>query len=127
QPRMAHGGEHRACPRLIRRLGPDIVDDQRSAAGRFRRVLGTAVLMTRALLITNPFAARADARAVTAILRILGRGGWNVDLPTTTGPGDARRIAEQARGEGFDVLVSTGGDGTELQVAHCLVDTVFDE
>jgi len=31
--------------------------------------------MTRALLITNPFAARADARAVTAILKILGRGG----------------------------------------------------
>src|SRR6266576_209491 len=31
--------------------------------------------MTRALVITNPFAARADARAVTAILKILERGG----------------------------------------------------
>src|SRR2546425_12787791 len=51
--------------------------------------------MTRALLITNPFAARADAHAVTAILKILGRGGWNVDLRTITGPGDARRIAEE--------------------------------
>src|SRR2546425_6934625 len=79
--------------------------------------------MTRALLIPNPFAARADARAVTAILRILGRGGWNVDLRTTTGPGDARRIAEQARGEGFDVLVSHGGDGTAMQVAAGLVGT----
>ena len=79
--------------------------------------------MTRALLITNPFAARADARAVTAILRILGRGGWNVDLRTTTGPGDARRIAEQARGEGFDVLVSHGGDGTAMQVAAGLAGT----
>jgi diacylglycerol kinase family enzyme len=73
--------------------------------------------MTRALLITNPFAARADARAVTAILKILGRGGWKVDLQTITGPGDARRIAEQARGGGFDVLVSHGGDGTAMQVA----------
>src|SRR5206468_9034039 len=73
--------------------------------------------MTRALLITNPFAARADARAVTAILKILGRGGWNVDLQTITGPGDARRIAEGARGAGFDVLVSHGGDGTAMQVA----------
>src|SRR6266550_3745298 len=72
--------------------------------------------MTRALLITNPFAARADARAVTAILKILGRGGWNVDLQTITGPGDARRIAEGARGSGFDVLVSHGGDGTAMQV-----------
>jgi len=68
--------------------------------------------MTRALLITNPFAARADARAVTAILEILGRGGWNVDLKTISGPGDARRIAEESLGAGFDVLVSHGGDGT---------------
>src|SRR2546427_8103585 len=73
--------------------------------------------MTRALLITNPFAARADARAVTAILKILGRGGWNVDLQTITGPGDARRIAEGARGAGFDVLVSHGGGGTAKQGA----------
>lgn len=73
--------------------------------------------MTRALLITNPFAARADARAVTAILEILGRGGWNVDLRTISGPGDARRIAEESLGAGFDVLVSHGGDGTAMQVA----------
>src|SRR6266850_4907908 len=79
--------------------------------------------MTRALLITNPFAARADARAVTAILKILGRGGWNVDLQTITGPGDARRIAEQARGAGFDVLVSHGGDGTAMQVAAGIAGT----
>src|SRR5205809_6668712 len=73
--------------------------------------------MTRALLITNPFAARADARAVTAILKILGRGGWNVDLRTITRPGDGRRIAEESLGEGFDVLVGHGGDGTAMQVA----------
>src|SRR2546426_9580121 len=73
--------------------------------------------MTRALLITNPFAARADARAVTAILQILGRGGWNVDLRTITGPGDARRIAEESLSEGFDILVSHGGDGTAMQGA----------
>ena len=73
--------------------------------------------MTRALLITNPFAARADAHAVTAIVKILGRGGWNVDLRTITGPGDARRIAEESLGEGFDVLVAHGGDGTAMQVA----------
>jgi len=73
--------------------------------------------VTRALLITNPFAARADARAVTAIVKILGRGGWNVDLRTISGPGDARRIAEESLGEGFDVLVAHGGDGTAMQVA----------
>src|SRR5258706_8494099 len=71
--------------------------------------------MTRALLITNPFAARADARAVTAILEILGRGGWNGDLKTISGPGDARRIAEEALGAGFDVLISHGGGGAAVQ------------
>ena len=76
--------------------------------------------MTRALLITNPFAARADARAVTAILKILGRGGWNVDLRTIKGPGDARRIAEESRAEGFDVMVSHGGDGTAMQIAAAI-------
>jgi len=72
--------------------------------------------MTRALLISNPFAARAHTGAA-AIRDILQRGGWNVELHTTTGPGDARGVAEQARGAGFDVFVSHGGDGTAMQVA----------
>ncbi len=79
--------------------------------------------MTRALVITNPFAARAHARAVTAIRDILRRGGWSVDVEATAGHGDARRIAEQARGAGFDVLVSHGGDGTAMQVAAGIAGT----
>ena len=79
--------------------------------------------MTRALLITNPLAARAHARAVTTIRDILQRGGWNVDVRATAGPGDARRIAEESRGMGFDVLVSHGGDGTAMQVAAGIAGT----
>jgi YegS/Rv2252/BmrU family lipid kinase len=79
--------------------------------------------MTRALLITNPFAARAHARAVTTIRDILERGGWSVEVRSTTGPGDARRIAEESRGGGFDVLVSHGGDGTAMQVAAGIAGT----
>lgn len=79
--------------------------------------------MTRALLITNPFAARAHGRAVTTIRDILQGGGWSVDVQSTTSHGDARRIAEQARGEGFDVLVSHGGDGTAMQVAAGIAGT----
>jgi diacylglycerol kinase (ATP) len=73
--------------------------------------------VTRALVITNPVAARAHTRAVTTIEEILRGGGWSIDVRATTGPGDARRIAERARGEGFDVIVSHGGDGTAMQVA----------
>ncbi|HEY3219991.1 MAG TPA: diacylglycerol kinase family protein [Gemmatimonadales bacterium] len=79
--------------------------------------------MTRALLITNPFAARAHARAVTTIRDILRGGGWSVEIRSTTGPGDARRIAEDSRGMGFDVLVSHGGDGTAMQVAAGIAGT----
>jgi len=79
--------------------------------------------VTRALLITNPFAARAHARAVTTIREILNKGGWSVEVRSTTGPGDARRIAEESRGMGFDVLVSHGGDGTAMQVAAGIAGT----
>src|SRR5216117_4436275 len=79
--------------------------------------------MTRALLITNPFAARAHARAVTTIREILQGGGWSVEVRSTAGPGDARRIAEESRGMRFDVLVSHGGDGTAMQVAAGIAGT----
>jgi diacylglycerol kinase (ATP) len=77
--------------------------------------------MTRALLITNPAAARTDARAVTAIRETLQEGGWDVEVLATAGPGDARRFASMARAEGLDVVVCYGGDGTAMQAAAGLV------
>lgn len=79
--------------------------------------------MTRALLITNPAAGRADGRVVTMIRDVLRGGGWHVDVRATLEPGDARRIAEEARTEGFDVLVSHGGDGTAMQIAAAIAGT----
>lgn len=77
--------------------------------------------MTRALLITNPAAARTDARAVTAIRETLRGGGWTVDVQATARPGDARRFAQAARDDGIDVLVCYGGDGTAMQAAAGVV------
>lgn len=79
--------------------------------------------MTRALLITNPAAARTDARAVTAIRETLRGGGWEVEVLATLGPHDARRFAAEARDQGFDALVCYGGDGTAMQIAAALVGT----
>lgn len=79
--------------------------------------------MTRALVITNPVAARTEARAVRAVLDILRGGGWKVEILATHQPGDARRFAEEAQTAGFDVLVSYGGDGTAMQVAAAIVGT----
>lgn len=79
--------------------------------------------MTRALLITNPAAARTDALAVTAVRETLRGGGWDVEVLATLGPRDAHRFAEEAREQGFDVLVCYGGDGTAMQVAAGIVGT----
>lgn len=82
--------------------------------------------MPRVLLITNPAAARTDARAVLAVRDTLRRAGWRVEVLATAAPGDARRFATEAAGEGrghggFDALLSVGGDGTAMQVAAGLV------
>lgn len=79
--------------------------------------------MTRALLVTNPAAARTDARAVTTIRETLRGGGWDVEVLATLGPRDAHRFAAEARDQGFDVVVSYGGDGTAMQIAAALVGT----
>lgn len=79
--------------------------------------------MTRALLITNPVAARTDVRAVAAVRDTLRGGGWTVDMLATHGHGDARRFAEEARGQGYDALVCYGGDGTTMQIAAAIHDT----
>src|SRR5260370_10713478 len=73
--------------------------------------------MTRALVITNPAAARTDARAVTAIRETLQGGGWAVEVLATAEAGDARRFAREGRQDGFDVLVCYGGDGTAMETA----------
>lgn len=76
--------------------------------------------MTRALLITNPVAARTEVRAVAAVRETLQAGGWTVDLLATNGPGDARRFAAEARTQGLDALVCYGGDGTAMEIAAAI-------
>jgi YegS/Rv2252/BmrU family lipid kinase len=79
--------------------------------------------MARALLITNPAAARTQQRAVTAVMRAMHRAGWVAEVLATGGPGDARRLAEYGVAEGVDVVAVFGGDGTTMQAAAALVGT----
>jgi diacylglycerol kinase (ATP) len=79
--------------------------------------------MTRALLITNPAAARTDARALTAVREALRRAGWTVEVAATAQAGDARRLALRGRDEGFDTMLSYGGDGTAMQIAGAVAGT----
>ena len=79
--------------------------------------------MRRALLITNPAAARTQPQIVGAVLDVLHRGGWQVEVQATGGPGDARLFAAEAVDQAFDAVAVFGGDGTTMQAASALVGT----
>jgi diacylglycerol kinase (ATP) len=79
--------------------------------------------MTRALVVTNPAAARTQPRAVGAVMRTLDAAGWSAEVLATGGPGDAKRLAEYGVKEGVDVVAVFGGDGTTMQAASALVGT----
>jgi diacylglycerol kinase (ATP) len=79
--------------------------------------------VTRALMITNPAAARTAQRSVEQVRSTLAGGGWQIEVLATGGPGDARRLAEQAVLDGMDSVVVFGGDGTTMQAAAALVGT----
>jgi diacylglycerol kinase (ATP) len=79
--------------------------------------------MARALLITNPAAARTAPLAVDAIMGAFRSAGWQAEVLATGGPGDARRLAEYGVAQGMDVVAVFGGDGTTMQAAAALVGT----
>jgi diacylglycerol kinase (ATP) len=77
--------------------------------------------VARALLITNPAAARTEPLAVNAVMDTLRARGWQAEVLATGGPGDARRLAEYGVEHGVDVVAVFGGDGTTMQAAAALV------
>jgi diacylglycerol kinase (ATP) len=77
--------------------------------------------VTRALIITNPAAARTRPESVVAVDQVLRAGGWDVTVLATGGTGDARRLAAEAVADKVDVVGVFGGDGTTMQAAAALV------
>jgi YegS/Rv2252/BmrU family lipid kinase len=74
----------------------------------------------KVVAVLNPRAGVAAQRALEAVRG--GRPGWNMlDVKVTTGPGDARRWAEEAAREGTDLLLVAGGDGTANEAAWGLL------
>ena len=79
--------------------------------------------MSRAVLITNPAAARTTQQSVVVVSDVFRRAGWRFEVQATTGPGDAKNIAAHAVDDGVDLVVVQGGDGTTMQAASSLVGT----
>ncbi|MBI3982351.1 MAG: diacylglycerol kinase family lipid kinase [Gemmatimonadetes bacterium] len=77
--------------------------------------------MARALLITNPAAARTEPGAIRAVCAVLRKRGLDVDVAGTTSHGDAAGLARQGADDGVDLVVVYGGDGTAMQVVRGIV------
>jgi YegS/Rv2252/BmrU family lipid kinase len=77
----------------------------------------------RALVVINPVAGQHEAEATEeALVGRLEAAGTEAEVRHTTGEGDAHDWAEAAEGEGFDLLVVAGGDGTVKEAASGLVE-----
>jgi diacylglycerol kinase (ATP) len=73
----------------------------------------------RTCVIFNPTAKGDKARRFRHHLDEIAKQST---LKLTTGPGDARRLATEAVGEGFETVVAAGGDGTVNEVLNGIGD-----
>jgi diacylglycerol kinase (ATP) len=80
----------------------------------------------RALLISNPKTGRYGARRppqLNALCDYLRAQQVEVELVSTSGPGDATRLAAGAAGGGFNEVIVAGGDGTINEVLQGMIGT----
>lgn len=73
----------------------------------------------RACIIYNP---AAKGQKAERFRRLLDTISAEATLKQTAAPRDARRLATQAIGEGFDTLIAAGGDGTLNEVLNGMGD-----
>ena len=73
----------------------------------------------RTCVIFNPAARGNKARHFRRQLNAIGS---QCALKATTAPGDARRLAAEAVGEGFDLIIAAGGDGTVNEALNGIGD-----
>lgn len=76
--------------------------------------------MLRGLLVVNPKATTTSPRTRDVLVHALG-AELKLDVAETQRRGHARQLAEQARRDGVDVVVTLGGDGTVNEVVNGLL------
>jgi diacylglycerol kinase (ATP) len=79
--------------------------------------------VSKALIVTNPLAARAAAPQLDAARRRLEARGLEVVVARSVAFGDGERLARAAAADGVDVVIAHGGDGTVTDVAAGLAGT----
>ncbi|MGH2467304.1 MAG: diacylglycerol/lipid kinase family protein [Candidatus Limnocylindrales bacterium] len=78
--------------------------------------------VVRARVIDNPHSFRGPY-PLERVLPTFRAAGWEVDRVHRTPTGEARRLVDQALGDGVELLVSAGGDGTLRDLASAVVGT----
>jgi diacylglycerol kinase family enzyme len=84
--------------------------------------LSAAVERKRMLVIVNPCATTMSARLRNLVVAAL-HGRYEVEAIDTQARGHATDICREAAQDGYDVVVSFGGDGTVNEVANGLAGT----
>lgn len=80
--------------------------------------------MPRYKIIVNPTSGRGlGEQSYPTIDAELKKLGLDYDMCRTKAPGHAIQLAKQAAGDGFDVVVAAGGDGTSNEVLNGLMNT----
>jgi diacylglycerol kinase family enzyme len=87
-----------------------------------RAALNAAIERKRMLVVVNPVATTMSARLRNLVVAAL-HGRYDVEAVDTTARGHATELCREAAGEGYDVVVSFGGDGTVNEVANGLSGT----
>lgn len=75
----------------------------------------------RVKVILNPWADRGRAVHLKDKILVLGQEYCQMDMALTERPGHGQELARQAAGEGYDMVVACGGDGTVHEVVNGLV------
>ncbi len=79
----------------------------------------TTIRPRRVLVLVNPAAGPRRGRDEgERVARAVARAGVRCELERTRAPGDLSRGAAAARGEGFDLVLVVGGDGTVHEAAQ---------
>ena len=74
------------------------------------------------LVIINPVSGQQDPDKVTGLIETRAeRAGVEAEVRRTEGEGDAERWAKGAADEGFDVVLTSGGDGTVVEAMSGLI------
>jgi diacylglycerol kinase family enzyme len=81
--------------------------------------LSAPVQRKRMLVVANPYATTMSARLRNLVVAAL-HGRYEVDAIDTNARGHATEVCREAAREGYDVVVSFGGDGTVNEVANGL-------